>query len=929
MKKLNAILLTIVLIVNMTCAAVCSAEDTEKNPYEQYQNLLTALDLMSYNSEGEIDNSKEITRAEFVDVIGKFLNLNPTVAASKSYFYDVPVDSWYTNALNTLVEFGIVDQNEQKTFLPNNTISVSEAMKMIVCLLGYRVYAEQKGGYPSGYNQIGAQAGLFRNMPYGDKLTNAHMSVILYNTLDVDVTEFENGKYGMEIKPSDENILEQKKKIFKADGIVESVFGMSLYNKEVQGLSEVIIDGELYKTDKFEEVSNYFGQKIRFYYREEDNDELTLLYIEPFYQSDASIEILSDDFEGFDPKTNTVKYISGSKSRYAALSSEAIVLKNGSVVTSNVDKAFDISNGEIKLVDSNNDKKYDVCMIYDFQTVVASNVNVDSKVLTYKMISEEKEEYRGVYDFSARYVDYMTVYSPVGTVVDFAAITSNAVLDIAVSEDGKNVTIFINSEIIDGKFSGVSPENGKMFIDGKEYDFYKSVMNVFNLSVGNNGKFKLNKYGKISYYEDSDGTGEKNPAVYIVNVYQSDEDHDLCCVKYYDTEGNFNTKLTHKKIKIDGEAVSYDLKDAISKLKRSVVILKTNDKDEIISIDTPQKTERESGDSLKQLLAFSGEGAKWNATTKMFGRNVVCASDAVVFIVPPMLSEYEEYQYDEQSYSIGSFSDLESNQYNKVDCYGFGSTSYCNLIVLYKFKYQNTYRSRFMMVSGISQALGSNDDIVTRITGYQSGELVSYDITSSYKIGSSPDSDIVLSKGDIITVGRKDNDGIAGNVEVHFSKERNWSGLNQICVGGYMFDSYENRNYDAIYYWVNVFNDLQAISRFIPGCPIDVEGNLVKIAYPDVEGGRDSKGIYKWRKWNKPNDFENADEIVVLKSNTPIIVYDAEKNEVSKGSVTDICTASIYDCPSQIFVDTRWGEVVSVFVVNNNAKAWEKPDVIE
>ena len=75
MKK-NCIILLMVLLLNMTVCSICSADDIAAqsvNPYSKYQDVLTALDLMSYNSEGEIDNSKEITRAEFVGVIAKLI----------------------------------------------------------------------------------------------------------------------------------------------------------------------------------------------------------------------------------------------------------------------------------------------------------------------------------------------------------------------------------------------------------------------------------------------------------------------------------------------------------------------------------------------------------------------------------------------------------------------------------------------------------------------------------------------------------------------------------------------------------------------------------------------------------------------------------------------------------------------------------------
>lgn len=930
MKKINSIVLLIVFVLNMTLCSISFAADTENtNSYSHHQDLLVALDLMNYNSESEIDNSKEITRAEFVGTIAKLIDVNPTVVATSSYFYDVPVDAWYTNALNTLTEYGIVDQNEEKLFYPDSVIKVNEANKMIVCLLGYRVFAMDNGGYPSGFNAVGVSIGLFNDMPEGENMTNAHMSVMLYNAINADVV---NGKYtvhGMELELTDENILEQKRKIYKSDGVIESVYGMSLYDRQVSDRDEVIIGNTLYNTDKYEKLVKYFGQRVRFYYKEEDNDDLTLVYFESYYQKEQTIEILSEDLQDFDQRSNVITYWNDTKKKHATLSSTPIVLKNDAVVTSNLDSAFNITNGEIKLTDSDNDGKYDVCCIYDFKTVVANSVDIEKKILTYKMISEEKSDYYGVFDFSDSKIDYMTVYSSVGTVVDFAVVTANTVLDIAISDDNMHVNIYVNSDVIEGSVNSISVDDETMLIDAESYDFYKNIFQVFNLETDSSGKFKLNKYGKVSYYENVQQSGQKSPVVYIIKVARDDVEENKCLIRYIDSTGDINTKKTKNKIKIDGEKISYDLYDVLLKLQRSVVLLEVNSDDEIVSVDSTNQTNYEDETALKQLLAFDGKGVKWNAATKMFDKTVVCSTDTVVFIVPPITQEYEDYATDIQSYSIGSFSDFISNSENDVDCYSFGNTLYCNAVVLYKYKYQNTHTSRFMMVTDISEVLDVNNDVATRITGYQNGQILSYDVTSEYKVGSDSEADIQLARGDIITVGKKDKDGLVGNVEVHFDVSRNWSGLNQICSGGYMYDTYENRNYDALYWWMNVCNDLQGSARFTLGCPLKIDGNVITFAYPEVEGGKDNKGIYKWRRWNKPTDFEKYDEITILKDTTPIIVYDAETDKVTEGTVTDIHTANTYECPSQIFFDMKWGEIISVFVINNNEKAWTEPDIVE
>ena len=139
-----------------------------------------------------------------------------------------------------------------------------------------------------------------------------------------------------------------------------------------------------------------------------------------------------------------------------------------------------------------------------------------------------------------------------------------------------------------------------------------------------------------------------------------------------------------------------------------------------------------------------------------------------------------------------------------------------------------------------------------------------------------------------------------------------------------MFDRPSYKDYVAMYYWIN-FNDLQNYTRFIAGCPTEIDGNIMKFKYPPASSA-DNNGAYTWRQWSLPQDENDYDEIAVLEDGTPVIVYDMAADRVSVGSVTDIMTADMYGCPSQVLLDKYWGEVVAVYVINNNEDAWTRPD---
>lgn len=136
--------------------------------------------------------------------------------------------------------------------------------------------------------------------------------------------------------------------------------------------------------------------------------------------------------------------------------------------------------------------------------------------------------------------------------------------------------------------------------------------------------------------------------------------------------------------------------------------------------------------------------------------------------------------------------------------YRLGKSPYSNIVVYYKYKFSNPQRNRFVMVDRIDEAWGANDEPVVRITGYQGAQRVVFDFScEAAKVGTSSECDIVLRRGDLITVGDRDQNGLVGNIEVHYDILRNWSGTNQICPGGCYFDRPAYKDYDMIAYWVN------------------------------------------------------------------------------------------------------------------------------
>jgi serine protease inhibitor len=77
--------------------------------------------------------------------------------SSENGFSDVTEDEGYIKAAKAN---GIISGFEDGTFRPKEPITGEQAIKMVVCALGYDAQAKEQGGYPSGYIQVAMEKGL-------------------------------------------------------------------------------------------------------------------------------------------------------------------------------------------------------------------------------------------------------------------------------------------------------------------------------------------------------------------------------------------------------------------------------------------------------------------------------------------------------------------------------------------------------------------------------------------------------------------------------------------------------------------------------------------------------------------------------------------------------------------------------------------------
>lgn len=868
LKKLIALISSAAIAVSLF-ASVCVRAEEEEFTLTGKQELLLALDVISLNSYGTFDNDAEMTRADFAAVCGKIIGINPTAEADCMYFTDVTPDSWFAYTVNQLTEMGVVSGADDKLFHPERSVSLNEAVKMLVCLMGYNAYAQNNGGYPDGYMRVASEQDLLDGVGSGTVFTMGMMCELVYNALHANImtTDYSSRVPVMSVDP-DQTMLSYYQDTYEGEGIVETVYGTSITDSSV-GEDGAIIGGVRFFTGDIDDVHEYLGYRIRMYYRVDENNEYTLRYIEPYRTS--AVTVYSDDIEDFTGLGGRLEYYDGSRTRNGKIESNAVVIKNGSQVNSGVEEAFDVQNGEIRLIDNDDDGSSEVVLIYDFQTIVVNNYNRETSTII------DKVDPKTIIDLSS--TGYISIFSDTGERLDESAITTDSVLDIATSVN--HAIIYVNSGSVSGTIDSVSESEQRLTIDGTEYKYMPKVYQRYGLTSGVSGLFKTNRYGKIAYF---DASGSNGSAGYVIAVDYTDEMKDKFMMKILDSAGQIAWINASSNPVIDGERTRPYL-ELLQNFQNQVVMYNVNSKNEISRIDSVTMGSNENESSLQKTMSLNNTGHRWMNANKMFDRNVIVNTDAVVFKVPPVSSENK----DDQAYSVAALTDFVSNRVYQVEGYKTGMDSYSTILVWYEDIYYQNTRDAMIFVENVDRAVNSQGDDIYMIEGWQNGSKVNVELEYPH--------DVVPTRGDCIRVG-VDKNNIAGVVEIHYDFERNGTGYSDE-EADWHWDNVAGEPYDAINnYWNGTFNDLQGDFRLGFGYAVGVEGTLVK--------------------WSFNKDSSVVGEMIPVGADVPVIVYDVAADKFREGSVGDIMTMESYgsNC-STIIVNFSWGDPTEVFVINN------------
>ena len=156
--------------------------DIKGTSIEKEVKFLSALNIMRGYPDGKFLPYENITRAEFATVAVKLTGTD--VHVSENTFSDVSKDHWAYNAIEACYENGLINGVEEGVYAPEEYITYEQAIKIMVCAVGYDALAKKRGGYPDGYISVATQLGMLKGVSNTDgMITRGDIAKLVYQTL--------------------------------------------------------------------------------------------------------------------------------------------------------------------------------------------------------------------------------------------------------------------------------------------------------------------------------------------------------------------------------------------------------------------------------------------------------------------------------------------------------------------------------------------------------------------------------------------------------------------------------------------------------------------------------------------------------------------------------------------------------------------------
>lgn len=503
MKKVLSLVLAMAMILSSFSFALALPSDVEETDYANAVARLEALDIIVGYEDGTFKPDNTITRAEFAAIAIRALGMEDiaTGSVANTKFVDVRGTHWASGYVNLATAQGIIVGYPDGTFKPENQVTYSEAIAMIVRLLGYEP-ALSSNEWPSNYltkaSEIGLTLGVKFN--YNDPAKRGVVSVLVDKALDIDLmdlTEVTSGDQTWTI--TDDTLLTKYLNVYE----LEDAYLLETPTHSLGDLDadEIIIRDEDEDTYTFKflesiDADALLGHEVTVFVKDmdtdgkfEDDDVVISLQDTTDSRDVIAFDYIVDIAKGEDDynvKKSNVEVTLDETDDTFEIAEDAIIFYNYERVTDLANMAAEgvgkgyVTLGEVagKFILNEDDEIIFMDMVNYDLPVVITDVDVDDEKVKYFMYSDSESSLKLDGE------DYLVFKN--GDLADLEALAAEDVLYFWEATSGEYVLDAYDYKI-EGTLDSVDSDNNNywdytLVVDGKSI----SVGPAFTMSTDEN-----------------------------------------------------------------------------------------------------------------------------------------------------------------------------------------------------------------------------------------------------------------------------------------------------------------------------------------------------------------------------------------------------------------------------------------------------------
>ncbi len=496
LKRILSLAMASVMLVGMMVVGASAADfpDSDKIKNVDAVDTMVSLNIINGKEDGNFDPEGIVTRAEMAKMICVALNggKDPNLGTSGGIYPDTK-GNWAAGYIDFCANRGIVSGDDKGNFNPSNTVTGTEAAKMILIALGYNAETEgfvNNAKWDININVLASTVGLYDNVAINSSegLTRDNAAQMLYDGMQATMVKYEmvgiiNGNgvsQAVPVDPKDgkDTILKSKFDMVTAYGYMtgvkydskKDVYTYTITDKAAMGSDKIDQDTGVTLPNTIKSSKDFsalYGQQVKVFFKD-DSDKT--VYGIAANDSTVLVSSIGGKLPSTVKASDTSVKIDGTTYDLTGTAADIPVYNFNDTVNSpktlDAQARKDIAAYAIALIDNDGDEEGDVLVVYP--VIVAKVTFVGKDSITAGNIS---------YKF-----DDCNIYDDVAK-DDWVVITAE-------KNTAKGVATVVEAEVVSGTVDAT--RSGEVKLDGTWYtdasakggDSY-SIGDEFELTVVN------------------------------------------------------------------------------------------------------------------------------------------------------------------------------------------------------------------------------------------------------------------------------------------------------------------------------------------------------------------------------------------------------------------------------------------------------------